>query len=183
MWWRYRSLSEAVKIIALDPSSTCVGYAVLTGLQPSDLVDGGLITAKPASLPPVARLRQFAADLELLLREHADAGLVAIEIPSGHVNHGRNRGSGAGLTVYGMAVGYVLAHVEAAMVACMGKETILCTAKETDWTGSQRKTTRATLIAATYRGRYDRRSDPGLDVADAIGLARWVLLNKKRVLG
>ncbi|MGN6367485.1 MAG: hypothetical protein ACTHN5_04415 [Phycisphaerae bacterium] len=154
-------------ILALDPSSTCVGYALMTGPRPDQLLDGGLLRPKPAKLPIVARVRQFAQDLRELLEEHRPAAVV-MEVS--FTRHGRahDRGGAATLGVYGFAVGYLFHVLEASGVSIESLEA-------TQWTGRMRKAERTERIRAMYGARYPAARDPGGDLADAIGIGRWWL--------
>jgi Holliday junction resolvasome RuvABC endonuclease subunit len=155
-----------VTLLALDPSSTRTGYAVFAG----ELVDAGLLTPRPRKLDFVPRIHQMAADVRGLIEQYLPEKIV-IEITSGHVGH-RHKGHGAGLSVYGMAVGYLLAVVEASGRSVSAIE-------ENVWTRGVPKTKRTAMIAAMYRRQYNPANDPGGDVADAIGLGRFFLAERK----
>jgi hypothetical protein len=95
---------------------------------------------------------------------------VVIEITSGKVaRRARGKGhNGAGLSVYGMAVGYLWREC----VAALGES--VSTVEENVWTAGVPKDRRARHIATLFPA-YRRAKDPGGDVADAIGLGRWYL--------
>ena len=63
----------SVRVLALDPSTTCTGFAVLEGLSRDGLVDGGLI--RPSASARACRLHEPGWLGEYLLRE--DGGLAA----------------------------------------------------------------------------------------------------------
>jgi Holliday junction resolvasome RuvABC endonuclease subunit len=155
-------------LLSLDPSSTRTGYALMHGAEDRQLVEAGIL--KPTTTKDArTRIRQMAADLRALLAETAPDEIV-IEVPGSQVSRGRHAG-GAGLTIYGTAVGYLLAvldHHAADRVI------------EVDawvWTKGQQKAKRTTRVGAMYRN-YDERKDRGGDCADAIGLGRWWLRHK-----
>jgi Holliday junction resolvasome RuvABC endonuclease subunit len=161
-------------ILSLDPSSSCTGYALLTGPTKHELVDGGIITATPKKAPAIERMRQMARDVAAIITERREQlQSVVIEVPSGKV-HRRMWGAskGAGLSTYGMAVGYIMATVEASGVPCVP-------VFENDWTRQVPKATRIAEVAMVYRGAYDESKDPGGDFADAIALGRWALLRER----
>lgn len=158
-------MTPGKSILALDPSSTCVGYAVLNG--PRQLLDAGRITPAKRKADANARIRSMAADLRELLGEHVGAAVV-VEDTSGKVaRHGRARGmNGAGMAIYGKAIGYLVRVVEEAT----GAEPVMVL--ENVWTRGVGKARRARIIAGEFPA-YRMDDDPGGDVADAIGLARW----------
>jgi Holliday junction resolvasome RuvABC endonuclease subunit len=117
-----------MKILALDPSSSCVGYAVLTGLDPADLVDGGRITpskakgvtahlpdwlqdhlrSRAAGLGTLTGILSLCSEVRGLIDEH-QPDRVVIEIPSGKAGTAsKKQGSGGALGSLGLAAGAVL---------------------------------------------------------------------------
>jgi len=181
-------MSDVVKIVGLDPSSRKTGYAVLSGLEPGDLIDGGLIrpSLKSSAMPgllaaAVADMKHYTelaafrrtlsmiGDIRAVVEEHWPAVCV-VEVPSGKAGTGSKRGARGSLTTYGMAAGFI-----AALCHPLGMHGTLPVSERT-WTaglGGERR--RADLLVVLYQGRYDRATDPGCDVADAIGVARWAL--------
>ena len=87
-----------------------------------------------------------------------------IEIPSGKVNLARHHGGGAGLSVYGMAVGVVW------HMLYLNSTPIPVT--EIEWTGGFSKEKRAAIAKKIYP-QYDPAQDKGNDISDAIALALW----------
>jgi Holliday junction resolvasome RuvABC endonuclease subunit len=185
--------SGKLNILAIDPASQVTGYAVLAGLQPDELLDGGLIRASEASglvsdhqavcavadhlrLPELKhyrRCRSIIVEVCRLIGEHEPA-LIAVEIPSGLVGTGARRGASGSLTTYGLAAGMIL---EACVSACGGDAGRVLPVTERQWTarlGSKRR--RQQDIADRYGRRYPTDRDPGGDLADAIGLGRWAVL-------
>jgi Holliday junction resolvasome RuvABC endonuclease subunit len=154
-------------ILALDPSSTCVGYALVAGPRPDQLVDGGLLRPKPAKLPIIARVRQFAQDFRELLEEHRPA-VVVMEVSLSRHGRANDRGGASALGVYGLAVEYLFHSLETS-------GTPIETLDATQWTERLRKAKRTERIRAIYGTRYPVERDPGGDLADAIGIGRWWL--------
>jgi hypothetical protein len=152
-----------VTIIAFDPSSSVTGYAVMTDAR--TVTDCGKLTPGRARDDANTRIRVMVAEAVLLIRQ-VRPDWVVIEDTSGKVS-GRHRGSGAGLAIYGKAVGWFLAELERVVP---GKVVAVL---ENDWTRGTKKGTRQRIVAAEYRGAYDPAQDPGGDVSDAIGIGRW----------
>jgi hypothetical protein len=179
-----------VRVLAIDPSSTCTGFAVLTGLGPADLVEVGLIrpslskaaqaAAEPGEvvrawnsrkeLTALRRVLSVVRDVEEVVAEVAAGGelSVVVEIPSGLTGTGAKKGARGSLTTYGLAAGMVY---QAARAALPGQ---VFGVTERQWTaGAGSKEKRARSVVGLYAGRYRVADDEGLDGADAIGLGRW----------
>ncbi len=88
--------------MGLDLAGTCTGYAVFDG---RDLVEPGRITA-PKRWEPIWRARHIAEALPGLL---AGVDRVFLEVPSAKRFQAERRGQRAGLAVYGMACGLLVA--------------------------------------------------------------------------
>ena len=91
-------------ILSIDPSSTACGWALLD--LAGRILQGGIIKPDKIRSEPQFRIKRMAEDLQRLLNE-LGPGIVLIEITSGKVGTNRHKGHGAGLGVYGMAVGYL----------------------------------------------------------------------------
>ena len=153
-------------ILALDPSLTCCGWAVLTSRR--QVADCGRILPGSSRKPLGQRLGFLGQELLEVAAHQPRMTDVIIEVPSGHVGRNRHKGGGAGLSLYGVAVGYVIAIADQ-----IGTVHLV---NETEWTGGTPKDQRVGLIKATtpeYRPHADR--DPGGDIADAIALGQWWL--------
>ena len=109
------------RILALDPSSSCIGYAVLTGMSPADLLDGGRIKPSQArgvtadmpdwlaehwrmrELRAVHGIYSMAYEVETLIAAQ-DPDQIVVEVPSGKAGTGsRQQRAGGGLTTLGIA--------------------------------------------------------------------------------
>lgn len=145
-------------LLSLDPSSSIVGYAVMRGA--GHLVEAGRIKPSKTTLKSLARIREFGEEVRALIDE-MKPDRVVIETP----NPRAYRTNGAGLTIYGMAVGFIVATVDASGVPydCVDA----C-----DWTKGVEKGKRTRLIALKYP-QYRMDADSGMDAADAIGLGDW----------
>jgi len=179
-----------VKILALDPSSVCVGYAVLKGLRPDELLEAGRLrpgvgvsTNPAAGMKAWCRIERIGCELSELLGTWGFVGAAAtletarivIEVPSGRCGTGSRRGASSSLAVYGLAAGYVAGLCEAAMPGGVRPVT------EREWTPrTGGKDRRKIVVAALYKGRYQPKRDPGGDVADAVLLGRWWWMRFKR---
>lgn len=157
-----------MKLLSLDPSSTVTGYAVLDGVI---LLDAGRILPVRQKDPPNSRIDAMISELLTLVREQQPEAIV-IEDTSGKVS-GRHGGRGAGLAIYGKAVG----EVRRAMKQT-GIDVFMVL--ENDWTrGMGKKIDRQRWCEAAYSKQYRAADDPGGDVADAIKLGRWWLEARK----
>jgi len=151
----------------LDPSSTRTGYALMRGAE--EVGDAGYLRPERASDPAMIRCLDMGLEVEGLIQEF-EPDWAIVEIPSGKV-HRRlaGRSGGAGLSVYGMAVGVILG-------VCnwhLGRRQ-LHGVTENEWTGGVPKGKRCQLLAAQFPAYAERFArDPGGDVADALGLGEW----------
>ena len=153
-------------ILALDPSSVTIGYALMSG--PNVLREGGKLNPQKTRLASLIRIEQLAADLVALIKDSKPETIV-IEITSGKVAKRHGSGGGAGLGVYGMAVGYFLRTCQERLPARW-----VVAVEENTWTEGVPKKKRTQAIASIFRN-YKPETDVGGDVADAIGLGRWWL--------
>lgn len=146
-------------VLGLDPGSRTTGYAVMRTAD--ELVDAGLLKADPRAAPLV-RLVTMIGEVQRLLEETKPT-VVVIEVPTAHVSRGR---PGAGLTIYGMAVGAIFATV---WCSDFGLSYKIRAYDEREWTHGVPKSERQAMVA-TMVPEYRTATDPGGDVADAIGL-------------
>jgi hypothetical protein len=162
-----------VKILALDPSSTRTGYAILTSPTADGLVEAGYLRPERSTDRYLDRITAMAQDLHGLISMTAGIDLVVIEMPSGRCGGGQRRGAGSSLIVYGVAAG-MLWGVAVGRVGTGVKavETVF----ENVWTGRVSKGVRQQRIAAQFPS-YAKAcaADTGGDTADAIGLGVWYL--------
>jgi len=162
-------------ILSVDPSSTRTGWALLS--QGERLLQGGILTPDKVRSDPQFRIAAMCRDLRQLLDE-IEPETILIEITSGKVaGHKRNAMKGAGLGVYGMAVGAIWQAAEAWLRSRppeQKNETEIVLIKENDWTRGIPKSDRIAGVASRFP-EYSSEQDPGGDLADAIGLAIWYL--------
>lgn len=199
-------MSDSIRILSFDPSSTCIGYAEMTGCRDDDdpageayawgsgadvdvqLVNAGRLKPARGTKTAAERVESMCADLLDLVLEVMPQAIV-LEMTSGKVNRKRHKGKGAGLAVYGFAVGAAWAvarHAAGAVLESLeaagrpGDMPDVILVNENDWTEGERKAKRAGMVAALFPGyaKVAEQDEPGLDIADAIGLGRWWLTRR-----
>ena len=155
-------------ILALDPSSTRTGYALLS--EQEKLLEAGFLSPRKRTDPAAERIAAMVEDLMGLLHTLEPAAVV-IEWTTGKVGRRRHHGGGAGLAVYGVSLGALWqAACFYARMAGVGVRVELVA--ENEWTDGRPKAERTAAIARLYP-QYQAERDPGGDMADAIGLGRW----------
>lgn len=155
-------------ILALDPSSTRTGYAVLN--EQEKLLEAGILKPRKEKDPPRERIEAITGDLWRLLEETNPQAII-LEWTSGKVGRRRHHGGGAGLAIYGVAIGAIWQMAEFWSRIDRGHPLVELV-PENEWTGGRPKGERAAAIGRLYP-QYQADRDPGGDIADAIGLGRW----------
>jgi hypothetical protein len=160
-------------IFAIDPSSTRTGWAVMQ--PPERLLQAGLLLPSKTRAASEFRVETMCRDLRELLDEWQPA-VVVIEWTSGKVNVRRHGGAGAGLAIYGIAIGALW---QTAVIWATSVESCECLARvqcveENQWTCGTLKQRRMAAVQCQFP-EYRNAIDPGGDIADAIGLASWWL--------
>jgi hypothetical protein len=152
-----------MKLLSLDPSSQIIGYAVSVGPN-IKLLDAGIITPTKKHKQTIERINDLSMQVYDLMARNIDVAndKIVIEGPAKHV-HGRLRGQGYGLAIYGMSVGHLYA------VLSMKIEPLLVPSDV--WTRKRKKQPRVALTHAEYK--IDPDTDKGGDCADAICLAEY----------
>lgn len=180
-------MNPASPVLAIDPSSRCCGYALLAGLEPGELLDAGRIVPSESTaglrptLPALAawlerpellayrRIVSMLGDLAELVHEHRPAW-VLVEMPSGRAGTGSRAGAKSSLSIYGAAAGVIFE----ALRHEADPDRVL-PVSERIWTAGQGDKGRRQQAIAGFYPQYDAGRDPGGDVSDAVGLARWWL--------
>jgi len=159
-------------ILSLDPSSTVCGWALLD--LAGRIISAGLIKPDKLRSEPKFRIQSMAEDLRQLFNEF-EPRTVIIEITSGKVGANRHKGAGAGLGVYGMAVGYLWSVADnwrRQLPAEQQGLTEIVVIKENDWTRGVPKADRIAAVASEFP-EYDAALDQNGDLSDAISLGQW----------
>lgn len=154
------------KILAIDPSSSIVGYALMEG--PFSYIDAGRLTPDRSTYNAITRIRSLASQLHDVIAELKPLTII-IEWPCPHMHRGR-QGGGHGMTTYGSAAGYMLATID--LFVGVQIETI----DEQLWTKGKKKARRTEAIRQLFPA-YAKCKDSGGDIADALGLGRWWFVN------
>lgn len=163
-----------LKTFSLDPSSTVTGFSVIGDCD--ELIAAGVLTADKGRLEAPRRIEQMARDLRTLLNAY-DPDEIVIEWVSKHVGKRRHKGRGAGLAIYGAAVGALWSECQQWSVVDYGRSSrpfaVRVVPVEPEvWTGGWGKESRVEKVASLYPA-YDRAADTGGDIADAIALNLW----------
>jgi hypothetical protein len=161
-------------ILSLDPSSTATGWALLD--LAGRIVQGGIIKSDKLRNEPQFRIKSMAEEFRQLLNEFGP-GIVIIEITSGKVGLNRHKGSGSGLSIYGMAVGYLWAVTDCwlrQLPAEQQGQTQIVPIRENLWCRGISKADRIAAVACEFP-EYNPADDPGGDLADAVSLGQWYL--------
>lgn len=154
-------------VLFLDPSSTRTGFALMDGADASRINEAGYLKPKTQRWPPIRRIDAMVADLQALLYENR-VDRVVVEVSSGKVGR-RHQGGGAGLPIYGQAVG----EVRRTAIFIMGPDAVEAV-PENQWTRSQSKADRLDRLrymCPAYAAAS--RQDGGGDVGDAIMMGVW----------
>jgi hypothetical protein len=167
--------------LSIDPSSTRTGWA--------QFVDGVLQQAgyfkTKKSQPALVRIADQAADLVFMVQEF-QPDVVVLEETSGKVARHKRASHGAGLSVYGMAVGALWYATWTAVQNCgvvvSGQPPRrVRTVLENVWTRRIPKRVRQRRIAMRYPSYAAQvAKDSGGDVADAIGIGEYWLAKCNR---
>lgn len=148
-------------ILAIDPSSTCTGWAVAA--------DDGTIIAhgrlKPKGREPYDRVDAMCAELSEIIETHRPS-VAVIEEPSAFARKGNP-------FPYAIAYGRIYQTVQQEL-------TNVIRVHANQWTGGRRKDARADRIKQIVPS-YSGKGDGGHDEADAIGIALWATSSAGRV--
>ena len=164
-------------MFSLDPGSQRSGWAVMGPEQ--KLIEAGLLLPSRTRDDAAERIRAMKQDLLMLLDQY-QPDVIVMEWTSGKVVRSRHGGGGAGLPIYGVAVGALWQVCEQWAGRCLAENPCqVVLIPENEWTAGRPKfgpskrgrsgPSRVDIIAGMFK-EYDREKDPGGDVADAIGL-------------
>jgi len=158
-------------VLAIDPSSTRTGYALLTCSE--YLQEAGVLSPENRRDAPIERIRCMAGELIAMIElERPD--VIVIEVPSGRIGTGFRRGAKARLSVYGLGAGGLWGVCWSA-VRVSGHRIALVETTEREWTCGRSRAVRAQHASAAFPHIAPklRGQDPGGDIADAIGIGLW----------
>ncbi len=155
-------------ILAIDPSSTCSGYAwgypFALGAQ---VYFAG--RHQPKKRAKAADRIQLMCDFFANFIQEHEPSQIVIEAPSGKI-HGRfSKTKMSALAIYGMAVGAIWATCRYCRPS-LDVPTHLINANE--WTAGKNKDARR-IRAKALLSTYSKTQDPGGDTSDAICLLDW----------
>lgn len=157
-------------LLAIDPSSTKTGYAVMADRM--TLIDAGFLKPNKTKDPAIMRIIAMTEDLTKLLKEYRPE-MILVERPHTYAAH-KFKDAGIkpiGIATYGMAAG-------AMFWACYSFTSETQAISAEDWTRGVPKLKRQRLICMAFP-QYDPEKDRGCDIADAIGLALWWFSQQK----
>lgn len=164
-----------MKVLALDPSSTIIGYACMSDMK--SIIEAGRIRAHSGDdWTIVQKVDTMLGELRQTLDTCRPEEIV-IEIPAPQappMKHG-NRGQAN----YGLAVGMVIAECRAWVHSLRGPDDLyydvpLHFVRVDVWARGQKKAARAEWICRLFpQYRMARAKDAGMDIADAISLCMW----------
>lgn len=161
-------------ILSLDPGIRETGWAVLDG---TELVAFGILRPEDFEAGVPARIDSLCVGLEALLAEYRPE-VILLEWNSGKVNQRRHKGGGAGLATHGAVCAALWR--DARHWARRRGDVRVVPVTESQWTRGIPKETRALAVANEFPD-YRPCSDPGLNIADSIGLALyWIREDRVR---
>jgi hypothetical protein len=164
---RLAKYSEGLRILALDPSSTACGWAVLDS-WPIALDCFGV--EKPRGRKcPIDRMRRITAEITALV-DQVRPDKIVVEWADGK-QHGRIAGRSQGLSTMGQAQGWLCSRLESL------DQEVQYVAPNL-WTRGTRKEKRALIVRLKFPdyGAWSAKGrDKHMDAADAIGLGEWWL--------
>ncbi len=166
-----------VRLLAVDPSSTITGYAVWH--MATKYVEHRGTAKVSGSMSAIERIQAISKSLKGVAMARKITHAV-IELPSGKV-HARIRetSKGAGLSVYGMAAGYIFKM----LVDLLGDENVYFYL-DNEWTGNGKCKTYGSKkqrqrLASLLDHDYHSAKDSGMDISDAICLGHYHLAQLK----
>jgi len=160
-----------MKALVVDPGSLVTGYAVMNGK--SEILDAGKFLPNKTRDPNYLRIDTICDQFEQEIIS-IQPDYVVIEWTAGKINKSRHKGGGSGISIYGIAIGALW---RTALHTHSDREKVIIIA-ENVWTKGIPKAKRMANIGLIYP-QYNPDLDTGGDVADAIGLGRFFILNMK----
>ena len=164
-------LCSRCKLLALDPSSTRTGYALLD-MADGAIIDAGLLLPTKQKAEAIYRVGDMLDELDVLMGSNS-LEVAVIEMPLGK-QYSRQRGKRSGLAVWAGAAW--------AMWALIRTEdpNLPLLPVGIAWTRSTTKRMRQAEVISRASS-YDPARDPGMDVSDAVSLGWWYLAQRRAV--
>ena len=170
----------ANKLLALDPSSSAIGYAVMRG--PDTMIEAGVMRPDKATAKfAMRRISDLVDQVHDVIGRHFPWTIV-VEMPGRQASKGKGKSAGASLMIYAWACGavwqvcrtYALHANEEAYTSPSFSSTPPCTVVEaySNVWSTERKEKRQLLVIDRFP-RYGCDEDPGMDCSDAINLGWW----------
>lgn len=158
-----------MRLLSLDPSTTCIGYAVFDGRT---LAECGKLTPERRDASPLGRVLSLRRQLlEMLPDVSPDTIIVEAMIEKqftrqfGRITALPLCGWAMGVT-YGTCLGYSASVKDShpCTVAVVGNQ---------QWVRGKSKDDRICATAVQFPAMYNHSADPGGDIADAIEMGLW----------
>lgn len=158
---------ESPVVMGIDASSTAIGYAV--GTHPREIIAAGLIKGKGQALARVAWHCWKLEQIITKLKRPPNVIVIEVQAPQGP------RLGNSGQATYGFAVGAVWRTIwqwaNATTIDGEPRAEIITTRAD-EWTNRVSKKHRALCVDSEFDW-YRPADDPGMDIADAVGLIQW----------
>lgn len=170
-------------ILAIDPSSSAIGWAIVDGSGDCKRTSAAGVITRPGTWPWTLRIRGMLDELQAVFARD-DWRVIVVEVPGPkQAKHGRRQRKGLTQSTsgrYAVAVGAVLAECWRAA----GPRAPVITVESDEWTRlggtfGVEKSRRINQLCLEHQG-YDPKADPGGDMADAIMLGCWWAMRHAR---
>lgn len=157
-----------MKILAIDPSSNRTGYAILESIG-ERVLEAGILKPDRTTDPANDRIRAMVREAQAIIAEQ-EPSLIVIEDTTGKVGKRHGSGGGAGLAVYGKAIGWFASMCERLRP---GRVKLVL---ENEWTAGVSKARRQLTVSRLFP-KMDLSTDTGGDASDAIGVGLYAVRN------
>ncbi len=166
-----------MKLLSLDPSSTCTGYAVFDG---SRLIEHGTLTGNKRTDSAITRVLSMRDELLVLLQEHSP-GVALIELPLDR-QYTRQGGKRSSMPIWAGAAWalWMVLVDESHRLGEHIEPMAIYPISNTRWTAGSSKQDRQNMVRAKHNSYDPARDTASLDMSDAIALGDWYLLNRQR---
>jgi hypothetical protein len=164
-----------MKLLSLDPSSTCIGYAVWSDSSGRMIVmEHGRLKPQKSTADIQGRIRSLADELAKLVVEF-DPDVIVIEVMLGRqYTASGNKQRTTSLPTCAVSMGFMWR-------VCCGLDATTIAVDNLAWTRGRSKESRK-VRARQLCSAYDQKQDQGGDAADAICLGDWYIQRQKQEL-